>query len=74
MKVLFLLEWASMQHAQKSFILQQVYVAHMSPTLNRSSVLQHFDRSNAVEIRNGTMVDFYPGLLHMCFFSSYRHS
>ena len=43
-----------------------VYTASMSPALNRSSALQHFERSNAIEIRNGIMFDFYPGLPHVC--------
>ena len=34
----------------------------MSPALNRSSALQHFERSSAVEIRNRIMFNFYPGL------------
>ena len=38
---------------------------HISPTLNRSSALQHFERSNVVEICNGMMFDFYTGLPHM---------
>ena len=37
----------------------------MSPALNGSSALQHFKRSNAVEIRNGIMFDFYLGQPHM---------
>jgi len=37
----------------------------MSPTLNGSFVLRHSERGNAIEIRNGTMFDFYPGLPHM---------
>ena len=37
----------------------------MSPALNRSSALEHFEHSNASEIRNGIMFDFYPGLPHM---------
>ena len=37
----------------------------MSPTLNGSTALQCFERGNAVEIRNGIMFDFYPGLPHM---------
>ena len=37
----------------------------MSPPLNGSSALQRFERSNAIEIRNGIMFDFYPGLPHM---------
>ena len=34
----------------------------MSPTPNGSSVLQRFERGNALEIRNRIMFDFYPGL------------
>ena len=34
----------------------------MRPALNGSSALQRFERSNASEIRNGIMFDFYPGL------------
>ena len=34
----------------------------MSLVLNRSSVLQRFERGNAVEIHNGIMFDFYLGL------------
>jgi len=37
----------------------------MSPALNRSSVLQPFERSNVVEIRNGIMFDFYLRLPHV---------
>ena len=37
----------------------------MSPALNRTSALQRFECSNAVEICNETMFDFYPGLPHM---------
>jgi len=37
----------------------------MSTTLNGSSMLECFERSNAREIRNGIMFDFYPGLSHM---------
>ena len=42
-----------------------VYTARMSPTLNGSSALQCFERNNVIEIRNGIMFDFYPGLPHM---------
>ena len=34
----------------------------MSPTLNVSSVIQHFKHSNAIEIHNGITFDFYMGL------------
>ena len=39
-----------------------VYTAHMSLTLNGSSALGRFKRSNVIEIHNGIMFDFYPGL------------
>ena len=42
-----------------------VYTARMNPALNGSSAQQHFERSNAIEIRNGIMFDFYPGLPHI---------
>ena len=42
-----------------------VHTALMSPALNGSSALEHFEHGNAIEIRNGIMFDFYPGLLHM---------
>ena len=37
----------------------------MSPALNGSSKLERFERSNASEIRNGIMFDFYRGLPHI---------
>ena len=37
----------------------------MSFALNRSYALQRFKHSNAIEIHNGIMFDFYPGLPHM---------
>ena len=37
----------------------------MSPALNGSTVLQRFERGNAVKIRNGIMFDFYSGLTHI---------
>ena len=37
----------------------------MNPTLNGSSTLERFEHSNVSEIRNGIMLDFYPGLPHM---------
>ena len=36
----------------------------MSPALNGSFALQHFKHGNAVELRNGIMFNFYPGLPH----------
>ena len=41
-----------------------IYAADMSPALKRSSVLQHFECGNVIEIRNEIMFDFYPGLPH----------
>ena len=37
----------------------------MNPALNGSSTLERFERSDASEIRNGIMFDFYPGLPHV---------
>ena len=37
----------------------------MSSALNRRSALEWFECGNAIEIRNGIMFDFYPGLPHM---------
>ena len=37
----------------------------MSPVLNGSSMLEHFEHSDATEIRNGIMFDFYTGLPHI---------
>ena len=37
----------------------------MSPALNESSALQCFEHGNVIEIHNGIMLDFYPGLRHM---------
>ena len=39
-----------------------VYTARMSPALSGSSALERFKRINVIEIRNGIMLDFYPGL------------
>ena len=37
----------------------------MSPALNRSSAIQRFEGSNAIEIHNGITFDFYMGLPHI---------
>ena len=42
-----------------------IYPVHMGPTPNRSSALQRFECVNALEIRNGIMFNFYPGLPHI---------
>ena len=39
----------------------------MSPASNGSSVLLRFEHDNTVEICNGIMFDFYPGLPHIQF-------
>ena len=39
-----------------------VYPESMSPVLNGSFALEHFERDNVIEIRNRIMFDFYPGL------------
>ena len=39
--------------------------ACMSPTLNRSSVIRHFERSNAIKTCDGIIFDFYMGLPYM---------
>ena len=44
-----------------SWILTTFTQPHMSPTLNGSSTLEHFEYSNAIEIHNRIMFDFYPG-------------
>ena len=36
----------------------------MSPTLNGSLVIRHFEGSDAIEICNGITLDFYTGLPH----------
>ena len=41
---------------------RHVYTVCMGPTPNGCSVLQHFERSNALKIHNGIMFDFYLGL------------
>ena len=37
----------------------------MSPALNGSSALEHYEHGNAIEIRKRIMFDFYPGLPHI---------
>ena len=51
-----------------------VYTARMSLALNGSSVLQHFEHSNAIEIRYRIMFDFYPGLPHLLTISKHEVS
>ena len=42
-----------------------IYEANMSPALNRSSAMQRFKGSNAIEICDGITFDFYTGLPHI---------
>ena len=44
---------------------RQVYTLASERALNISTTLQCFEHSNTVEIRNGIMFDFYPGLPHI---------
>ena len=37
----------------------------MSPALNGSSVIRHFEHSDAIEMHDGIIFDFYTGLPHM---------
>ena len=39
-----------------------VFTVHITPTLNGSSALQHFECGNMIEICNRIMFNFYPGL------------
>ena len=48
-----------------------IYTAHMRPALSGSSALEHFRRSNAIEICN---VRFYRGLSHMLYNSWDSHT
>ena len=45
--------------------LSGIFSACMSPSLNGSCALQHFEHGNMVELCNRIMFDFYPGLSHM---------
>ena len=40
-----------------------IYTVHMSSALNGSSALECLERSNAIEIRNEIMFDYYPSSL-----------
>ena len=41
------------------------YASRLSPALNGSSEIRHFERSGAIEIRDGIIFDFYTGLPHV---------
>ena len=47
-----------------------MYEAHMSPAPRRSSAIRRFERSDAIEIRDGITFDFYTGLPHVLFISN----
>ena len=42
-----------------------IYEARMNPALNGSSAIRHFEHSNAIEMRDRIIFDFYTGLSHM---------
>ena len=42
-----------------------MYEARMSPALNGSSAVRHFEGNDAIEICDGMTFDFYTGLPHM---------
>ena len=41
----------------------------MSPSLNGSSAIRHFEGNDVIEIHGGITFDFYMGLPHMQFLS-----
>ena len=41
-----------------------IHTVRMSPTLDISSALEHFECGNVIEIRYRTMFHFYLGLPH----------
>ena len=45
----------------------------MSPVLNRSSVIQHFECSDVIEISDGIIFDFYTELSHRMVLSTGGH-
>ena len=45
--------------------------SRMGPALSGNTALQRFERSNPVEMHNGIMFDFYPGLQPNVLFLSY---
>ena len=56
--------WGS--YALRRFIRYSCnYEAHMSSALNRSSAIQRFEGSDAIEIRDGITFNFYTGLPHL---------
>ena len=58
---------AHMRFVDSLAIPSCIYKAHMSPALNGSSAIRRFEHSDAIEIRNGIIFDFYTGLSHMAF-------
>ena len=42
-----------------------LYTSLMSPALNRSSEIQHFERSDTIEICSGERFNFYTGLFFL---------
>ena len=54
-----------MLHRLTKYSCIYMYKARMSPTLNGSSMIRHFEHSDAIEIHDGIIFDFYPGLSHI---------
>ena len=46
-------------------IIVRLLCSTNDPTLNRSSEIHHFECSDAIDIHDGIMFVFYPGLLHI---------
>ena len=50
-----------------------IYIARMSPTLNRSFALEQFEHSNVSKIRNRIMFGVHLGLPHMIYDREFSH-
>ena len=58
--------------AHKCFVDAQISIKYirMSPALNESSVIRHFECGDAIEIHGSIIFDFYTGLSDMYFVES----
>ena len=45
-------------------------ISHMSPALDGSSAIRHFELSDALKIHDGIIFDFYTGLPHIYMWQS----
>ena len=60
--------WTSGSYALRSCMnIEWIYEVHMSPAFNRSSAIQRFKGSDAIEIRNGITFGFCTGLPQMIY-------